>query len=111
MVRLMSNKGFTLIEMCLVLMFVSLLSLIPFKSLIISTDVKETVNELISTQYTAFKTHSRQSFDLPNQNHTITFNANGNITQATRIEFHAQKVQLTLMLATGRIFVRRVESD
>jgi len=56
------------------------------------------MNDLISTQYAAVKTHTKQSIDLQSHNQTVTFNAKGNISQATRIEFHQQKIQLTLML-------------
>lgn len=110
MVKQVSSKGFTLIEMCLVLMIISFLSFVTPSQYFIAPDVKGTMNEIISVQYRAFETHEKQGIDLPRFNQSIQFNAEGNITQATRIEL-SKKVKLTLMLATGRIFVRRIESD
>lgn len=77
----------------------------------ISTIVKETIHDLISTQYKAIATHEKQYLDLPRFNQSVSYNAKGNITQAMRFEFHEEQLQLTLMLATGRIFMRRIEYD
>lgn len=68
------------------------------------------MDDLISTQYRAFETHQKQIHDLSEYNQTVTYNAKGNISQAMRIDL-SDKQQLTLMLATGRIFMLRIESD
>lgn len=99
-----------MIEVCLVLMIISLLTLIPFKHIKVTTEVKETMDDLISTQYRAFETHQKQKLDLSEYNQAITYNANGNISQAMRIDLF-NKQQITIMLATGRIFMHRFESD
>ena len=92
-------------------MIISLLSLIPYKPFKLTTDVKEAMNDLLSMQFKAIQTHQKQSLDLPKYNQTVTFNAKGNISHAMRIKLPEEPYQLTLMLATGRIFVRRVEFE
>lgn len=100
-----------MIEMCIVLMMVSLFTLIQFKSVVIQTDVKVAINDIIATQYKAIRFHENQSLDILSVQQSISFNAKGNISHAMRIEFKEHHQELTLMLATGRIFKRRIGFD
>ena len=92
-------------------MMVSLISFVQFKSIVLQTDVKEAVSDIIATQYKAIRFHEKESLDLLIDHQRISFNAKGNISHAMRIEFKENHQEITLMLATGRIFKRRIEFD
>lgn len=100
-----------MIEMCIVLMMISLFASVQFKLIFIQTDVKATLSDIIATQYKAIRTHEKQTLDVLSINRSISFNGKGNISHAMRIEFKEHNQELTLMLATGRIFKRRSEYD
>ena len=93
-----SNKGFSLIEMCIVLFVISVLMLLPTNIHIPDTEYYAFVDEYLYLQSTAMKQAQPVSFDIYN----VRFNQKGNVNQAKTIYFQNNR-SIVVELGGGRL--------
>ena len=94
-----SNKGFSLIEMCIVLFVISVfMMLLPTNIHIPDTEYYAFVDEYLYLQSTAMKQAQPVSFDIYN----VRFNQKGNVNQAKTIYFQNNR-SIIVELGGGRL--------
>jgi len=109
--KLALNKGFTLIEVILVLM-IGLGSSVLFQKPNLSRvqNSNEFKSTLIHLQFMALLTHTTLEYagevitDYP-----VRYNANGNINMGQTILFNSKRI--TLLIGTGKIHEKRIYDD
>jgi hypothetical protein len=106
--KLASNKGFTLLEMSIVLMILfgfSLIFINPISSYGIK--VKDFTSSLIHIQFMALLNH--ETFEYKGEiepEYPIRYNANGNINMGQTIVL--ESIEITLLIGTGKIHEKRI---
>ena len=94
-----SNKGFSLIEMCIVLFVISVfMMLLPTNIHIPDTEYYAFVDESLYLHSTAMKQAQPVSFDIYN----VRFNQKGNVNQAKTIYFQNNR-SIVVELGGGRL--------
>ena len=94
-----SNKGFSLIEMCIVLFVISVfMMLLPTNIHIPDTEYYMFVDEYLYMQITAMKQEQHVSYDIYN----VRFNQKGNVNQAKTIYFQNNRF-IIVELGGGRL--------
>ncbi|NTW95061.1 MAG: type II secretion system protein [Erysipelotrichaceae bacterium] len=106
--KLVSNKGFTFIEVSIVLMIILSCSLFFVKP-ISSNRIKsiDFTSSLLHIQFMAILNH--QTLEYQGEIETeypIRYNANGNINMGQSISF--ESIEITLLIGTGKIHEKRI---
>ena len=107
MAKLKSNKGYTLIEMLIVLLVMSLMILITPVLTSYDFAINDFFNEYTYAQFKAIK--DVKSYELKNihitNHYPISFNTKGNIniSQTILLNGKNKKIKLTLLLGSGRL--------
>ena len=97
-----SNKGFSLIEMCIVLFVISVfMMLLPTNIHIPDTEYYAFVDEYLYLQSTARKQAQPVSFDI----YSVRFNQKGNVNQAKTIYFKNEHT-IIVELGGGRLAIQ-----
>jgi len=104
------NKGFSLIEVSIVLFIILVMSsiLTPIKIRLISSN--DFISSAIHLQYLALLNKTDYELDTPIMSeYPIRYNANGNINMGQTIMINSRK--FVILLGTGRIHEKRVYGD
>ena len=97
-----SNKGFSLLEMCVVLFVISIfMMLLPTSIHIPGTEYYAFVDKYLYLQSTAMKQATSISFD----EYDIRFNQKGNVSQAKTIYFKNEHT-IIVELGGGRLAIQ-----
>ena len=94
-----SNKGFSLLEMCVLLFVISVfMMLLPTNIHTLETEYYAFVDKYLYLQSTAMKQAQPVSFDIYN----VRFNQKGNVNQAKTIYFQNNR-SIVVELGGGRL--------
>lgn len=97
-----SNKGFSLLEMCVVLFVISIfMMLLPMNMHMPETEYYGFVDEYLYLQSTAMKQAKSISFDA----YGVSFNQKGNVNQAKTIRFKNERT-IIVELGGGRLAIQ-----
>jgi prepilin-type N-terminal cleavage/methylation domain-containing protein len=111
MVKLSSNKGFTLIEVSIVLMISLSLSLFFYKPISTSRSIsKDFSSTIVHLQFMALLNHKTIEYEGKIQTeYVIRYNPDGNINMGQTIQFDHKEI--TLLIGTGKIHEKRIYDD
>lgn len=98
-VHTLNRKGFTLLEMCVVVFIISLLTVVMHAGVFhLDSAYYGFYDQYLFLQSQAMTSHTRVNFDT----YPITFNEKGNIKQARTISFERHRT-IILELGGGRL--------
>lgn len=103
MVKLTLNKGFTLVELLVTIVVISILTLIylPYANFQYEDNLYTFYNSYLETQSKAIRYSEKMSME---EDDTIVFSPNGNVNQAKTIYF--EQSSIVIELGGGRLVQR-----
>jgi len=102
--KLLQNKGFTLIEMMLVLLITSLLTVMMFVSMreVYETNVNLIIDDIVMCQFKAIIESEKQYYE--DYNIYLSFNRKGNVNMANTYIIELNRHCIVVLLGTGRMY-------